>query len=74
MTGLVDLKYFYFLMYYLYVIGWLSESLGQEGHPQPQILKIKIKYDSTSEVYPKESVSSLSSKGNSSQGATEKET
>jgi hypothetical protein len=42
--GLVDLKYFYFLMYYVYLSGLLSEVLGQKGHPQPQFLKFKIKY------------------------------
>jgi hypothetical protein len=43
MTGLVDLKYFYFLVDYVYMNGLISEVLGQEGHPQPQLLKIKIK-------------------------------
>ena len=43
MTGLVDLKYFYFLMYYVYMSGLLSDVLGQEAHPQPQLLNIKIK-------------------------------
>jgi hypothetical protein len=43
MTGLVDLKYFYFLMYYVYMSGLVYEVLGQEGHPQHQLLKIKIK-------------------------------
>jgi hypothetical protein len=38
MTGLVDLKYFYFLMYYVYMSGFLSG-----GPPSAPIFKNKNK-------------------------------
>ena len=42
MTVLFDLKYFYFLRDLVYMNCLLSEVLGQEGPPKPQLLKIKM--------------------------------
>ena len=41
--GVSRLEIFYFLMYYVYMSGLLSEVLCQEGNPQSQFLQIKIK-------------------------------
>ena len=41
--GVSRLEIFLFPYVYVYMSGLLSEVLVQEGHPQPQLLKIKIK-------------------------------